>query len=114
MLSKRDIRAIMLYEFKRGTKAAKTTQQINETFGENLVSVSTVKRWFRKFKEGNESLENEERGRPGCVIDDDELRKAVEANPHATVRALAENLNVSKSTISDRLKKIEKTKKLSK
>ena len=53
MLSKRDIRAIMLYEFKRGTNAAKTTQEINGTFGEDLVSLSTVKRLFRKFKEGS-------------------------------------------------------------
>uniref|UniRef100_A0A0N5CBX7 HTH_48 domain-containing protein n=1 Tax=Strongyloides papillosus TaxID=174720 RepID=A0A0N5CBX7_STREA len=114
MLSKRDIRAIMLYEFKRGTNAAKTNQEINGTFGEDLVSLSTVKRWFRKFKEGSEDLENEECGRPETVIDNDELRKAVEANPRATVRELAEELNVSKSTISNHLKEIEKTKKLDK
>uniref|UniRef100_A0A0N5BIV6 HTH_48 domain-containing protein n=1 Tax=Strongyloides papillosus TaxID=174720 RepID=A0A0N5BIV6_STREA len=69
MLSKRDIRAIMLYEFKR-----------------DLVSVPTVQRWFRKFKKGSEDLENEERERPETVIDNDELREAVEANPRATVR----------------------------
>uniref|UniRef100_A0A0N5BU43 HTH_48 domain-containing protein n=1 Tax=Strongyloides papillosus TaxID=174720 RepID=A0A0N5BU43_STREA len=114
MLSKRDIRAIMLYEFKRGTNAAKTTQEINGTFGEDLVSLSTVKRWFRKFKEGSENLENEERGSPGSVLDNDELRKVVEANPRTTVRELAEELNVSKSTISNHLKEIEKTKKLDK
>uniref|UniRef100_A0A0N5CDU5 HTH_48 domain-containing protein n=1 Tax=Strongyloides papillosus TaxID=174720 RepID=A0A0N5CDU5_STREA len=114
MLSKRDIRAIMLYEFKRGTNAAKTTQQINESFGEDLVSVSTVQRWFRKFKEGSEDLENEERGRPETVIDNDELREAVETNPRATVRSLGEDLNVSTSTISCHLKEIEKTKKLDK
>uniref|UniRef100_A0A0N5CE11 HTH_48 domain-containing protein n=1 Tax=Strongyloides papillosus TaxID=174720 RepID=A0A0N5CE11_STREA len=114
MLSKRSIRAIILYEFKRGTNAAKTTQQINESFGEDLVSVSTVQRWFRKFKEGSEDLENEERGRPETVIDNDELREAVEANPRATVRSLAEDLNVSTATISRHLKEIEKTKKLDK
>uniref|UniRef100_A0A0N5B7H1 HTH_48 domain-containing protein n=1 Tax=Strongyloides papillosus TaxID=174720 RepID=A0A0N5B7H1_STREA len=114
MLLKRDIRAIMLYEFKRGTNAAKTTQKINETFGENLVNTSTVQRWFKKFKEGNENLENEERGRPEPVIDNEELRKAIEANPRKTVRALAEDLNVSKSTISLHLKEIEKAKNLDK
>uniref|UniRef100_A0A0N5BH17 HTH_48 domain-containing protein n=1 Tax=Strongyloides papillosus TaxID=174720 RepID=A0A0N5BH17_STREA len=114
MLSKRSIRAIILYEFKRGTNAAKITQQINESFGEDLVSVSTVQRWFRKFKEGSEDLENEERGRPETVIDNDELREAVEANPRATVRSLAEDLNVSTATISRHLKEIEKTKKLDK
>lgn len=36
MLSKRDIHAITLYEFKWGTNATKTTQKINETLGEDL------------------------------------------------------------------------------
>uniref|UniRef100_A0A0N5BLM3 HTH_11 domain-containing protein n=1 Tax=Strongyloides papillosus TaxID=174720 RepID=A0A0N5BLM3_STREA len=81
MLSKRDIRAFMLYEFKR---------------------------------EGSEDLENEERERPETVIDNDELREAVEANPRATVRSLAEDLNVSTETIFRHLKEIEKTKKLDK
>uniref|UniRef100_A0A0K0F1L0 Histone-lysine N-methyltransferase SETMAR (inferred by orthology to a human protein) n=1 Tax=Strongyloides venezuelensis TaxID=75913 RepID=A0A0K0F1L0_STRVS len=69
MLSNHDIRNITLYEFKRCTNAAKTTQQINECFGEDLVSVSTVQRWFRKFKESSEDLENEERGRPESKIE---------------------------------------------
>uniref|UniRef100_A0A0N5BIQ3 HTH_48 domain-containing protein n=1 Tax=Strongyloides papillosus TaxID=174720 RepID=A0A0N5BIQ3_STREA len=114
MLSKRDICAIMLYEFKHGTNAAKTTQQIKETLGENVVSASTVQRWFMKFRESSEDLENKERGRPETVLDNDELRKAVEANPRATIRELAEELNVSKTTVSDHLKQIEKRKKLNK
>uniref|UniRef100_A0A0N5C6L6 HTH_48 domain-containing protein n=1 Tax=Strongyloides papillosus TaxID=174720 RepID=A0A0N5C6L6_STREA len=81
MLSKHDIRSILLYKFKRGTNAAKTTKQINETFGENLVSVSTVQRWFRKSRKSSEDLENEERERPESVLDNDVLRAAVESNP---------------------------------
>ena len=112
MLSKRDIRAMMLYEFKRGTNAAKTTQEINKTFGENLVSPSTVQRWFKKFREGSEDLENEKREKPESVLDNDVLREVVEANPRTTVRELARKLNVSKSTVSRHLQEIEKTKKL--
>uniref|UniRef100_A0A0N5CCE7 HTH_48 domain-containing protein n=1 Tax=Strongyloides papillosus TaxID=174720 RepID=A0A0N5CCE7_STREA len=114
MLSKRDIRSIMLYEFKRRTYVAKTTQDINKTFGEDLVSHATVKRWFKKFREGSEDLENEERGRPDTVLDNDELRKAVEANPRVTIRELAGELNVSKTTVSNHLKEIGKTKELDK
>uniref|UniRef100_A0A0N5B1R8 HTH_48 domain-containing protein n=1 Tax=Strongyloides papillosus TaxID=174720 RepID=A0A0N5B1R8_STREA len=73
MLPKRDIRAIMLYEFKRGTNAAKTTHEINETIAEGLDSHATVKRWSKKFKEGSEDFENEERGRPEIVLDNDKL-----------------------------------------
>uniref|UniRef100_A0A0N5BQ88 HTH_48 domain-containing protein n=1 Tax=Strongyloides papillosus TaxID=174720 RepID=A0A0N5BQ88_STREA len=73
-----------------------------------------IKRWFKKFKESSENLENEKCGRPETVLDNDELRKAVEVNLRATVRKFAEELNVSKTTISDHLKEIGKTKKLDK
>ncbi|CEF59891.1 Protein phosphatase 2C (PP2C)-like domain-containing protein [Strongyloides ratti] len=54
------------YAFMR-TSASKTARNINKAFGENLVSRATAKRWFKKFKEGDESLKNEERGRPDSV-----------------------------------------------
>uniref|UniRef100_A0A0N5C6I1 HTH_48 domain-containing protein n=1 Tax=Strongyloides papillosus TaxID=174720 RepID=A0A0N5C6I1_STREA len=112
MLSKRDIRAIMLYEFKRSTNAGKTTRKIKETFGENLVFVSAVQKWFKNFREGSKDLENEESERPKSVLHNDVLREVVEANPRITVRELARELNVSKSTVSRHLQEIEKTKKL--
>uniref|UniRef100_A0AAF5DF89 Mos1 transposase HTH domain-containing protein n=1 Tax=Strongyloides stercoralis TaxID=6248 RepID=A0AAF5DF89_STRER len=95
MLTKRDIRVIMLYEFKCGTNATKTAQNINEIFGEEL---------------GNEDLENEDRGKPPTIINNDELQAAVEANPNQSVRELAEIFNVSKSTISRHLREIGKPK----
>uniref|UniRef100_A0A0K0G4S5 Histone-lysine N-methyltransferase SETMAR (inferred by orthology to a human protein) n=1 Tax=Strongyloides venezuelensis TaxID=75913 RepID=A0A0K0G4S5_STRVS len=110
--AKRDIRAIMLYEFKRGNNAAKTTQQINETFGENVVSYSTVQRWFKKSREGSEDFENKKREKPESILENDVLREIVEIIPSTTVSELTRELNVSKSTVSRHLQEIEKTKKL--
>ncbi len=42
------------------------------------------------------SLENKERGRPETVIDNDQLKALVEADPRKTVREFAEDLNVSR------------------
>ncbi|CEF59836.1 Histone-lysine N-methyltransferase SETMAR [Strongyloides ratti] len=103
---KRDIRIIFLYEFKRGTNAARTTQNINDAFGENTVNASTVQRWFKKFREGNENLEDEERGRPNSVIDEEELKRVIETDPRQTVREISEVLGVSKSCVSNHLEKI--------
>uniref|UniRef100_A0A0K0FGW7 Histone-lysine N-methyltransferase SETMAR (inferred by orthology to a human protein) n=1 Tax=Strongyloides venezuelensis TaxID=75913 RepID=A0A0K0FGW7_STRVS len=112
MPSINETRFIFLYEFKRGTSASKTSRNINEAFGENLVSRATAKRWFKKFKEGDESLENEERGRLDSVVDNEELKRIVEANLRQTVREISGALKVSKSSVSRHLQQIEKTKKL--
>jgi histone-lysine N-methyltransferase SETMAR len=73
-----------------------------------------VRRWFQKFCNGDESLQDAEgRGRPS-VINDDVLKTLVEANPRVTVRELAKDLGVSKSVVSDGLKRIGKSKKLDK
>uniref|UniRef100_A0A0K0FZ36 Histone-lysine N-methyltransferase SETMAR (inferred by orthology to a human protein) n=1 Tax=Strongyloides venezuelensis TaxID=75913 RepID=A0A0K0FZ36_STRVS len=112
MPSINETRIIFPYEFKRGTSASKTARNINEAFGENLFSLATAKRWLKKFKEGDESLENEERGRPDSVVDNEELKRVVEVNPRQTVREIAGALEVSKSSVSRHLQQIEKTKKL--
>uniref|UniRef100_A0A0K0EMQ2 HTH_48 domain-containing protein n=1 Tax=Strongyloides stercoralis TaxID=6248 RepID=A0A0K0EMQ2_STRER len=55
MLSKRDIRIIMLYEFKRGTNATKTSQNINEAFGEDVGLV------LPPYKDGSKNSTRETR-----------------------------------------------------
>ena len=42
-----------------GCKAAETTCNINSAFGPGTASKHTVQWWFRKFCEGDESLEYE-------------------------------------------------------
>lgn len=111
-MSKRDFRLISLYEFKLGRNGAQTSRNINEVWGDGSVSECTVQRWFKKFREGDFSLEDKEgRGRT-LSIDEDVLKTLVEENPRTTVRELAENLSVSKSTVADHLKAIGKVKKL--
>ena len=43
-----------------GHKAAETTCNINNTFGQGSANECTVQRWFKKFCKGDESLEDEE------------------------------------------------------
>lgn len=88
-----------------------TARNINEVFGENVANERTVRRWFKKFRSGDFSLENEPRGRPETKVDD-ELKVAVEADTTQTTRELAAKFNVSIPTILDHLKQIGKVKKL--
>ena len=60
MLDKKLIQLIFLFQFKMGHKAAETTCNINNTFGQGSANECTVQRWFKKFCKGDESLEDEE------------------------------------------------------
>nr|CDJ95881.1 Serine threonine protein kinase-related domain containing protein [Haemonchus contortus] len=94
-----------------GRKATETARDINEAFGPGTTSLHTVQRWFKKFRSGDENLEDDERsGRPSDV-NDNQLRALVKANPCATVRKLAEELGVSSTSVSKHLKQIGKSKK---
>jgi histone-lysine N-methyltransferase SETMAR len=108
------IRVCMLYEYRLGHNASTATRNINEAWGEDTLSERTTQWWFKKFRSGDMNLENQERGRPGSVIDNDQLKALVEADKHKTVRELAEDLNVNISTISRHLQSIGKVKKLDK
>src|SRR5580765_2988615 len=77
--------AFMLYEFKLGNTAANAEKRICSVCGEDSVSERTAQKWFKRFKEGNESLEDKPRfGRPS-VIEDDELREYMRSNPRKNV-----------------------------
>lgn len=67
-----------------------------------------VMRWFQKFRGGEFNLEDEAgRGRRSGM--NDELKTLVEANARATVRELAKEHCVSKSSVCEHLRKIGKT-----
>ena len=114
MLDKKQIRAIFLFEFKMGHKAAETTCNINNAFGPETANEHTVQWWFKKFCKGDESLEDEEHsGRP-LEVDNNQLRAIIDADPLTTTREVAKELNVNHSTVVWHLKQTGKVKKLSK
>ena len=71
MLDKKQIQAIFLFEFKMGHKVAKTTCNINNTFGPGTAKEHTAQWWFKKLCKGDESLENEKRGGRALEVDND-------------------------------------------
>ena len=113
-IDKRQIRTIFLYEFKLGHSATAAVGNINRAFGHETTSVRTAQVWFKRFREGDDDLEDKEgRGRPR-LIDDDDLRQVIEADPRTTEPELAKHFNVGISTIGDHLRYIGKVKKLEK
>jgi transposase len=109
-MDSKQIRAIFLFQFKLCRNAAETAREVNKAFGPDTANERTVQRWFERFRNGNESLEDMERCGGPVLIDDEMLKNLVEANTRVTVRELALNLNVCPKTVCNALERIGKKK----
>ncbi|KAF2361454.1 hypothetical protein FHG87_007783 [Trinorchestia longiramus] len=113
-MTKHDLRLRMLNEFKLRRNASEASANINRAWGEESTRDRTVRRWFGKFRSGDESLKDEEgRGRLGS-LENEQLHAVVEQNPRQSVREMSQTLGVSIATASRHLKIIGKVKKLDK
>uniref|UniRef100_A0A1I7WPJ6 HTH_48 domain-containing protein n=1 Tax=Heterorhabditis bacteriophora TaxID=37862 RepID=A0A1I7WPJ6_HETBA len=103
--------------YRPGMKSRKTVEkkeESNQAFGEVTVDQCTAQHWFRRFRNGDECLEDEEGGGRPLAIDDSQLRVIVEAELCKTTREVAEELDVDHSTAVQYLHQIERSKKLDK
>ena len=114
MLDKKQIQAIFLFEFKIGCKAAQTTRNIKNSFGQGAASKGKVQWWFKKFCKEDKSLENEKCSGWPSEVDSDQLRAIFEADPLTTKREVAKEFNIDHSGIMRHSKQIGNVKKLSK
>lgn len=111
-ITKSMIRTCLLYDFKSGVKAAESSRRICAAFGSDTVSERTAQDWFKRFRDGDTSIEDRPRsGRPSQV-DEERLKQLVEADPHQTSSELAAVLGLSYGTVINHLHAIGKVNKL--
>lgn len=103
------IRHCLLYEYDQGTKAKEASRKILKIYPHEGLSVSQCKKWFRKFNDGNRSLEDLPRiGRPS-VVDVDKLKRLIDENPKQSTEDLATILDCHQETIRIHLHEIGKS-----
>ena len=83
----------------------------NAALRNDSVNERTIRYWYANFETENESLKNEDWGRPETVVYNEVLLTIVEKNPGYTIKKYAEKLGVSPTIISHHLKLIVKVKK---
>jgi hypothetical protein len=49
-LSRREIRVLLLHEFRLGHKATEAANNICSTMGEDVLSICAAQHWFNRFK----------------------------------------------------------------
>ena len=74
MLHRKQIIAILKFDFKMGHKTVETTHNINNLSGPGIANEYTVQWWIKKFCKGNKSPENEECCGQPWEVDYDQLR----------------------------------------
>ncbi|KIH64211.1 hypothetical protein ANCDUO_05488 [Ancylostoma duodenale] len=96
---KSDIRYCLLYDIKRGKTAAESHRDLCDAFGQDAISEWQCQRWFHKVRSGNESLEDDARGRPSSMVDMEQLKEAIKEDLSQITRDLANRFGCSHPTI---------------
>lgn len=93
------IRLLLIHEWRLETNATEAAHKINRAWGEDTVAERTARKWYGKFRAGEDSLEDQPRsGRPQ-EVDRQAVLAAVEETPSLTTRMLADDFNCDHSTI---------------
>ncbi len=87
---------------KLGDSQAETIRKIHRVFGDSAMSVTQIKVWYNRFKDGRTSVEsNECSGRPSTCCNDaiiEEVKTLIMANRHLIVREIGDELGISKDS----------------
>jgi len=108
-ISRRETRILMLHEFRLHRKTTVATENINTTMGCGTVSLVTTRRWNRRFRNGNFCLNDRVHSGRKAKFDTGLLVQLIEEDPRLSLRALAEMIGCSHSTVGIHLKKMGKT-----
>ena len=106
-----DLRKALIFCFHLKKSAAESHRMLVEAYGDHALSEATCKRWFRRFRDGDFDVRNEERGRPPKKFEDIELQTILDEDPTLSQKQMAEMLNVAQQIISDRLRAMGKIQK---
>ena len=86
----KELRVLLLHEFRLGRKTTEAARNICSTMGKDTLSIRTVQHWFNRFKSGNFELNDTRHSGRSLEGDVDVLKQLIEEDPRLTTRCLAE------------------------
>ena len=101
------LRGILLHHFIQNKSAAEAYRNLVETAGDNALSNTTCRDWFRRPKNNDFNLQDKERSGAPKKIEDNEFEEILDEDGSQTLAELGKRLQVDESTVSKRLKVLE-------
>lgn len=106
------IRHCVLFEFDLKASAATARKYIRHAYPGTAPSKRTIERWFVKFRNGDRTLQEDQRsGRPTNILSTD-IQQILDNNAKATTREIADILGTTHTTIEHHLMEMKKVSKL--
>ncbi|KAG5315313.1 MOS1T transposase, partial [Pseudoatta argentina] len=94
------LRGVLLHYFNMNKSAAEAHRILVQTYGDNALSDTTCRDWFRRFKNNDFELEDKERSGAPKNFQDKELEQLLDEDPSQTLSELGKILQVDESTLS--------------
>ena len=96
---KEEQRICIKFCVKNGISETNTLEMLSNAFVDNTISRTTVLEWYRRFKAGRNSTEDDNRiGRRKTLVSEDNveiIKEMVMLNHRITVEELAEKISIS-------------------
>jgi len=94
-----DQRICIKFCYKNGIKCSNVVEMLNIAFGESAMSKTRVYEWYKRFQEGREDVEDDERlGRPSTSTTDENVEKVKEmimSDRRIIIREVADDVGIS-------------------
>jgi len=102
-MSQENQRYYIFVSWKNGRDATKIHEELVNAEGEHALSLSTVRRWVAKFKDGETQVDDRPRsGRPREAVTQEKIAKVQELitnDPHITTQILEDEIGISHDRI---------------
>lgn len=109
--SKQEILILLRHYWKQNFKATDAVKRICEVEGDGIVQIRVAQKWFKRFSDGDITLQRSKGSGRRITVDNDAIRAAVEAEPTKSCRNMAVELSISKSSIHSHLHQLGKVNK---
>ncbi|EGI64858.1 Mariner Mos1 transposase [Acromyrmex echinatior] len=104
VLTKQHLREVLIFCFNWKKSAAEAHQMLVEVYGDIAPTDKSCREWFRRFKDGDFSVEDKPRSGQPQKFEDKELKVLLEEGQTQTQEELAESLGVTQQAVSARLR----------